>query len=100
MLTFLVFLGQVPGTHFFLTFTELFSAYSLCLITYVLQREYRIRKAWLIYIRLVYVMYSHRIRPGRPRKREVLPARIDSAPAVSIDFRHLPKPLWQAHSDA
>jgi hypothetical protein len=42
MLDFFLVLGQVPGTHFFLTFNELFSAYSICLISYLIRREYRI----------------------------------------------------------
>jgi hypothetical protein len=42
MLDFFLVLGQVPGTHFYLTFNELFSAYSICIISYVTRREYRI----------------------------------------------------------
>lgn len=92
MLDFFLVLGQVPGTHFYLTFTELLSAYSISLAAYILQREYRARKSFLVYARLVYVMYSHRLRPGRVRRREVLPAHINLTLRVNIDLHHLKLP--------
>jgi hypothetical protein len=93
MLDFFLVLGQVPGTHFFLTFTEIFSAYSICLTAYILHREYHIRKSFLVYIRLVYVMYSHRVRPGKLKKRAILPDHIDLAPLADIDFENFLKHL-------
>jgi hypothetical protein len=93
MLDFFLVLGQVPGTHFYLTFTEIFSTYSIALITYTLHREYHLGKNFLIYMQLVYVMYSQRLRPGPVRKRAILPDHIDSIPLIDIDVENLIKHL-------
>jgi hypothetical protein len=86
MLDFFLVLGQIPGTHFYLTFTELFWTYSLCLISYILRREYILATTFLIEQRLNYVMYSTRVRPGRVKQRVLLPDHIDLTLRVDIDF--------------
>ncbi len=89
MLDFLLVLGQVPGTKFYFTFTELFGGYILFVSFYILRHEYRIRRDWLIYMRLIYVMYSMRPQIGRPKARAILTAHISLIPEVNIDFSSL-----------
>ncbi len=88
MLDFFLVLGQVPGTKFYLTFTELFSTYSICFTAYILHREYHIRKDFLVYMRLVYVMHSTRVLPGKIKQRVILTDRIDLIPLVKTDFEN------------
>jgi hypothetical protein len=88
MLDFFLVLGQVPGTHFFLTFTEIFSAYTIALAVYTLQRQYYIRINFLINTRLNYIMYSTRVMPGRVKKRAILTDRIDLIPLIKNDFEN------------
>jgi hypothetical protein len=85
MLDFFLVLGQVPGTHFFLTFTEIFSAYTLALTTFTVHRQYHIRTNFLVNMRLVYVMYSTRVLPGKIKKRAILPEHIDLIPLIKND---------------
>jgi hypothetical protein len=96
MLDFFLVLGQVPGTRFFLTFTELFSAYTIALTVFILQREYRLRIKFLVRMRVIYVMYSTRVRPGSPKKRAILPAHIDLTPLIRSDFENFRKRLEPA----
>jgi hypothetical protein len=95
MLDFFLVLGQVPGTRFYLTFTELFSTYSICLIAYILHREYNIRKKFLIHMRFTYVMHSTKVRPGRLKKRVLLPDHISLIPLVKTDFENFRQSLEQ-----
>jgi hypothetical protein len=85
MLDFLLVLGQVPGTHFYLTFTEIFSVYVISIASYTIHRQYIIRTSFYSHMKLNYSMYSSRVRPGRVKRREVLPVHIDLAPLVDID---------------
>jgi hypothetical protein len=89
MLDFLLVLGQVPGTHFYLTFTEIFSVYVISIASYIIRREYIIRTTFYSDMKLNYAMYSSRVRPGRVSLREVLPDYIDLAPLVDIDSEKL-----------
>jgi hypothetical protein len=89
MLDFLLVLGQVPGTHFYLTFTEIFSVYVISIASYIIRREYIIRTTFYSDMKLNYTMYSSRVRPGRVSLREVLPDYIDLAPLVDIDAEKL-----------
>jgi hypothetical protein len=91
MLDFFLVLGQVPGTHFFLTFTELFSVCTIAVSTYILNREYYLRMTFYSNMRLNYVMYSTRIHPGPTRKRAVLPGRIDLIPLIKTDVENFQK---------
>jgi hypothetical protein len=93
MLDFFLVLGQIPGTKFYLTFTELFSTYSICLTVYILHREYHLRKNFLIYMRLVYIMYSTRVLPGRIKQRVILTERINLVPLIRSDFENFWKSL-------
>jgi hypothetical protein len=93
MLDFFLVLGQIPGTKFYLTFTELFSTYSICLTVYILHREYNLRKNFLIYMRLVYIMYSTRVLPGRIKQRVILTERINLVPLIRSDFENFLKSL-------
>jgi|SRR4051812_19367907 hypothetical protein len=95
MLDFFLVLGQVPGTRFYLTFTELISTYSICLSAYILHREYNIRTNFLSHMRLIYVMYSTRVRPGRVKKRVELPDRISLIPLIKTDFENFRQSLEQ-----
>jgi hypothetical protein len=95
MLDFFLVLGQIPGTKFYLTFTELFSTYSICLFAYILQREFHIRKNFLIRMRLVYVMHSTRVLPGRIKQRVILTERINLIPLIRSDFAHFWKNLQE-----
>jgi|GEM_PF-5116300 len=88
MLDFFLVLGQVPGTHFFLTFTEVFGAYTIALAAYTFNRQYHIRMNFYEHMRLVYVMYSSRVLPGKPKERAVLPDRIDLIPLLQSDFEN------------
>jgi hypothetical protein len=85
MLDFFLILGQVPGTHFYLTFTEVFCVYTISLSAFYINREYRIRTSFYTYMKFNYAMYSSRVRPGRVKQREVLPVHIDLAPLIDID---------------
>jgi hypothetical protein len=85
MLDFFLILGQVPGTHFYLTFTEVFCVYTISLSAFYLNREYRSRTSFYTYMKFNYAMFSSRVRPGRIKRREVLPVHIDLAPLVDID---------------
>jgi hypothetical protein len=94
MLDFLLVLGQVPGTHFYLTFTELFSTYTILLTTYASYCEYKHRVNFYRRMKLNYVMYSTRVRPGRVKLRAVLPDHISLAPLLGIDVEsHLNRAL-------
>jgi hypothetical protein len=93
MLDFFLVLGQVPGTRFFLTFTEVFSAYTIVVSAYILHREYYVRMAFYALMRLNYVMYSSRVHPGPVRKRAILPDHIDLTPLIKNDFEHFWKSL-------
>jgi hypothetical protein len=96
MLDFFLVLGQVPGTRFFLTFTELFSAYTIALTVFILQREYRLRIKFLVRMRIIYVMYSTRVRPGPPKRRAILPDHIDLTPLIRSDLENFRKRLEPA----
>jgi hypothetical protein len=85
MLDFFLVLGQIPGTPFYLTFSELFSVYSIALCYYIFRREYRIRTTFYTDMKLNYVMYSSRVRPGPVKRREVLPGHIDLTLLEYID---------------
>jgi hypothetical protein len=85
MLDFFLVLGQIPGTPFFLTFTELFSVYTILFAAYIYRREYRIRTTFYSDMELIYVMYSSRVHSGPVRKREVLPDHIDLTLLEYID---------------
>jgi hypothetical protein len=99
VLDFLLVLGQVPGTHFYLTFTELFSTYTILLSAYSAYREYQHHIYFYKSMKLNYVMYSTRVRPGRVKQRVELPAHIDLAPLLGIDVeKYLDRLLELQHS--
>lgn len=89
MLDFLLVLGQVPGTHVELTFTDVLAGYFIVVFLYTAHREFKIRSSWLCYMRIIYCLYSIRPQVGRPRKRAELPGHISLALAINIDFDYL-----------
>jgi hypothetical protein len=93
MLDFFLVLGQVPGTHFFLTFTEIFSTYTILLTSYILHRDYHVRTNFYARMRLIYIMYSSRVLPGRVKKRVILPDHISLIPLVKTDFENFRQSL-------
>jgi hypothetical protein len=68
MLDFFLVLGQVPGTHFFLTFNELFGAYSLCLFTFITRREFKTAQKGACGIPLAYWLVITAPKRGAPPK--------------------------------
>jgi hypothetical protein len=93
MLDFLLVLGQVPGTRFFLTFTEIFSVYSIALAAYTINRQYHLRTRFLSHMRIVYVMYSSRVLPGPVKRRVILPEHIDLIPLIRSDVENFQRRL-------
>jgi hypothetical protein len=93
----LLVLGQVPGTHFTLTFNELAVSYTLILSLYLLRHEYKYRNAWFKQMRTIYCLFSMRPVRGRPRKRAILTGHIDSTLLVNIEFDRLLQRLHLAH---
>jgi hypothetical protein len=93
MLDFFLVLGQVPGTRFYLTFSEVFSTYSIASAVFTFHREYHLRTNFLVAMRLNYVMYSTRVRPGKVKARAILPERIDLIPLIKTDFENFLKRL-------
>jgi hypothetical protein len=89
MLDFFLVLGQVPGTRFFLTFNELFSAYSIWLTFYLTRREFIIARQGVKHIPLAYWLVVSSKKAGRPPKylRSAFISRIkllEPGPAVII----------------
>lgn len=86
MLDFLIVLGQIPGTQYDLTFSNIIIGYSVVLTFYFLQREYKNRKCWLKRVGLIYRLEAIKPRRGRPKQRVVLIDRKGSTLRVNTAF--------------
>lgn len=87
MLDFFLVLGQVPGTHIDLTFTEIATVYSAALIFYLMRREHGLASKAISHMSLMFWLITSRPKAGRPPKKTVLwPEHIDLVPLVDIDF--------------
>lgn len=94
MLTFFVFLGQVPGTHFYLTFNELMVAYLVAMISYTVHREHRLAKQAIKHLVVNFWVWVSQPKRGRPAKQVALwPDHTNLAPLVNIDFGYLSQRL-------